>query len=70
MALCKGPDCTNEANREYCSPACRARAWRERHIIRCPHGTALPVRLIIADQEVELSPRVKRSEPSEPQEED
>jgi len=65
MGDCKGPGCTNEANREYCSPACRARAWRERHILRCKHGDPLEIKMEIEGQGVTLTPRQPRSERSE-----
>ena len=34
---CQGPHCGKPAKRDYCSDRCRARAWREKNLPRCPH---------------------------------
>lgn len=33
---CNRRGCSKLARKDYCSAACRAVAWRERHIPRCP----------------------------------
>ena len=44
MSLCKRRGCRSPAKKDYCSDACRAAAWRDRRIPRCPNcGQPLPL---------------------------
>lgn len=70
MTACKGPGCENEAKRDYCASSCRARAWRERHILRCKHGDPIEIKMEVAGQAMTLQPRQPRSERKELIEED
>lgn len=62
MSACKRAGCPNQAAKDYCSSACRAAAWRERHLPRCPHcGT--PLLLTVTAEPEGTTPRQIRYQP-------